>query len=229
MSNETRPTKLITFLAAVIVPLVIFILGYRRILRIALLFLEEEAAHHARILLVLAIIAITALILRTIALRRGIIILPIQQVIRDSDATTRTLLVLLLTALAVLTFEYESLRYRMFSEVQYQRRALAALQRNDFATARRTCTEYLQLYPQRRDEARLADQVCVPILDFTTAAAQLAANIESTPPRAARRDQMALRVDWTLRRDALGLLHTLAGGAVATPTRPRRSTTTAAP
>ncbi len=216
MSNQqNRLVALLTFTAAVLVPLLIFMLGYHRVLHIAMLFAQEELAYHAPVVLALALIVVATIILRRVVARYGVIVLPLSEVVRG--AVTRFFVGIMLVALAILAYEYMALRCRMFSEIRYPQRALSYLRRNDFTNARLTCEEYLQLYPQRRRGSRLADHVCVPLLDFTTAAAKLYATIEAAPPRFARMDQMALRVDWPLRRDSLALLKTLSAGDVALP------------
>jgi hypothetical protein len=210
----------LTFVVAIIVPLTAFLLANRRMLHIMWAFARSEVISHSFVLVGGVMIILTLQASRLVAARFGLLILPVNRVLRQLPGSMRIVVAAAAVVLVVASYEYEALSYRVFSEVSYPQRALRDLRAGRLLDARETCEEYLRLYPQRRRGGSKPDRTCVPILSFTAGAAQLQSAIASTTPRPGAIDTMLLRVDWQARRESAQLLATFAAGEAADASSP---------
>lgn len=90
------------------------------------------------------------------------------------------LLVLTLLGLGLMVGLF-TVRYRVFSQTWFQNRAIAQVGSRKMADATRTCSRYLELYPQRRPGRMLADPICVDILGDFQKVRRLAEYIRQSP------------------------------------------------
>lgn len=71
-----------------------------------------------------------------------------------------------LIVLSLSFIPYFTIRYKIYSETVFQRRALSQIDKLNFREARYICDSYLEIYPQRRENGTIPDDICIPILKF---------------------------------------------------------------
>jgi hypothetical protein len=113
---------------------------------------------------------------------------------------------------------FEPVRYRLFSETVYQRLALRQADVGRITEAGATCSDYLELFPQRRSGHRTADAVCATLDGDLDADRAIWRYIQQIKPVVANDSSIVLPVAWDARRSALTLLLFAADSTRALPT-----------
>jgi len=97
-------------------------------------------------------------------------------------------------------------RYAVFSQTWFQNQAIVEARAGKMADATRTCSRYLQLYPQRRPGRMLADPICVDILGDFGNVRRLAEYIRQSPVPNVSRPLRGTTFAFSTRIEAIHLL-----------------------
>jgi hypothetical protein len=99
-----------------------------------------------------------------------------------------------------------NVRYAVFSQTCLQSHAIAEARAGKMADSTRTCSRYLQLYPQRRPGRMLADPICVDILGDFGNVRRLAEYIRQSPIPDVSRPLRGTTFAFSTRTEAIHLL-----------------------
>lgn len=187
-------------------PILVFVLTFRREVRLAWLFIEYEIktifTTHVFWFLVFAL-----LLFSTSRLRTRLRLSRIGALLKQS--AVRFPWVAGLAVISVLFFIVSTVRvhYRFYSEVHYPMTVLEAIKHGEYVKATNLCARYFNLYPQRREGGGMPDPVCVPFQQFRRTAYELHEFLDDRPSGLglypSLRDSSPINTDFVLPNDPI--------------------------
>jgi hypothetical protein len=174
--------RILQFIVAIAIPILAFSFANARYLHVGWEFaLHEVKSHWLQAVILLAVFIVLGLVIWLLRYRVSYVFVFFHALRRLTDYKAYLTSVVVIIVLAA-ALPYLTVRYKIFSEVYHQQTALAAVESGDMRTAYLSCQRYLSLYPQRRMDGGFPDPVCVPLLEFNDAMAQLGDYIREQQP-----------------------------------------------
>lgn len=179
-----------------------YLMSHGRETAIVAAFLRSDAGAQ----IALAAFLLTAGVLLTVRLRKPVCSGRLALTLGSRGfAGGAPLVVLAVLGLALLGVVLK-VRYAVFSQTWFQNRAITEVRAGRMADATRTCSRYLQLYPQRRPGRMLADPICVDILGDFGNVRRLAKYIRQSPIPDLSRPLRGTTFAFSTRTEAIQLL-----------------------
>jgi hypothetical protein len=211
-----RVTVVVT---AIILPIILFLLGNRRTLTIACLFLAREVTYHWRA--EVGLLGVGVLVACAIGLQGkrsgmagpGLLFQVFYTTLRQTSNTARILAASAMIPVFVICGQYMIVRYKIFSEVHFPATALSSFESGNVTEARHICVRYAELFPRRGPKGNLRDPFCGGLLDFTSTAFSLHEYVRHQRPAVRQEDGISLPIAWEARTRALNVLERWAGSA----------------
>ena len=210
--------RALQIIAAVAIPLAAFAIANRRHLDVGLAFIHHELSNRVHfIVFVLTIVmgALGWLFVRSLnskSVRAAFVF----SLLRNKYVGRWWTLPILCFAVFCLIAPYGYSRYRSFSEVVYQEKALSLLLDGRVMDADLICRKYVALFPQRRASGGLPDPVCTPITNQVEDVRGLELYLSEVDPKPRTVDGFHVPIDWNARVFGRTLIRVLLVGEDST-------------
>jgi cell division septation protein DedD len=115
----------------------------------------------------------------------------------------------LVSMLALAPYGYA--RFRIFSETNFQEKALALSHDGRLLDAVSNCEEYFSMFPQRQSGGQAQDPVCVELTSYAEHLRQLEVYLKGQSGEVRIIDQLRVPIDWNAKRFSVAALSILLG------------------
>lgn len=195
-------SRLIQIFSVILLPIVAIYLSSRRQAAIAWDFLQYECLEHIYVVIVLVLLSAFIFLFSS----RVVILDRLSGYIMGSFQTYKWLWMIVAITISASFIPYFSYRYKIYSQISFQRNALAAIDQEDYIKARSICRSYLTLYPQRTKHGGIPDDICVPYLHFFSRMNALYSYLSTYNGTKKTIDGLEIPVDWNAKKYALHLV-----------------------
>jgi hypothetical protein len=194
--------RLIQITSAILLPVAAIYLAGRREATIALDFLQYELLSHSPLIVVLLLVAAAIFFLTP---RIDVLKASARHFQRSFQDYKRLWIICSIIILASF-LPYLNYRYKIYSQISFQRNALVAIHGGDYIKAKSICRSYLTLYPQRSKNGVIPDDICVPYLQFHSRMDSLYSYLAALKTEKEMIDGLEIPVDWNAKKYALHLV-----------------------